>query len=233
MFYFVNFAWSCASCKSRGKDLKRENEKSKKFQNLINPWIHVYRLLFVKVGRITPHFKILYKQGLTGRLQYENDLPTQIGVDRCQSKYGSNGNADCANIKGVTCFRFFYICQALTAMKRTKTIHYFSRALVVLFVFTLTLSIAYGSFGAAKQTSFGFTKKGKSSSKTDSQLPFEEKEIERDDEVQNDTIFICAFSEPILFTAINPDVSFSGFVLHFSGNISATPIYLTNHSILI
>ena len=103
---------------------------------------------------------------------------------------------------------------------------------VVLFSSTVSfaLSVARNCLG---DHGYSISKKGALPPSSERQLPYEEKETEKDDELQDHTSMVCLVSEPLCFTpVIHPDKRCEKMD-KAAPVISDIPLYLTKRVFLI
>jgi hypothetical protein len=77
------------------------------------------------------------------------------------------------------------------------------------------------------------SKKGTVPTNSDNQLPYEEKETEKDDEFQDNFSLVCLLSEPLYFLLINEEEEGCEKALKPVDSITAIPLYLSKRVLLI
>jgi|GEM_PF-3554193 len=106
--------------------------------------------------------------------------------------------------------------------------------LLAMVLFSLTISLTMAS---PKDSSNGLenaiSKKGASPTNSASQLPYEEKETEKDDEWQDSFSMVCLLSEPIYFLPTIDQDGWCEKALKPIDLITDIPLYLSQRVLLI
>jgi len=106
--------------------------------------------------------------------------------------------------------------------------------LLAMVLFSLTISITMAS---PKECPNGqehsISKKGSAPNNSDNQLPYEEKETEKDDELQDNFSMVCLISEPVFFLPISDQDKGCEKALKPIDAITDTPLYLSKRVLLI
>jgi len=109
-----------------------------------------------------------------------------------------------------------------------------SSSLLALVVFSLSVSIVLASpKDCPDGLGYFISMKAALPTNSDNQLPYEERETEKDDELQDNFPVACIFSEAIFFTQLFC-IEKSGYkTYHSIDSISEVPLYLSKRVLLI
>jgi hypothetical protein len=119
-------------------------------------------------------------------------------------------------------------------MKNINHISVLSYTFVVIFLYTFIVSLSVNFWtDYPKEQGYNVSKSSSLPSKSDNQLPYEEREIEKDDDPQQDFFFVCQFgvSAPVLIAGAWCELIHSAPLA--IGTISDIPLYLADRSLRI
>jgi hypothetical protein len=106
--------------------------------------------------------------------------------------------------------------------------------LVAMVLFSLTISMAMASPKDCPDGLEHFiSKKGTASTNSDNQLPYEEKETEKDNELQDNFSLVCLISEPVVLLPIRDQDNGCEKTLKPIDAITDIPLYLSKRVFLI
>src|SRR5882762_10834829 len=88
-------------------------------------------------------------------------------------------------------------------MRMIKSFSSFFCTLLALVLFSLTISITMASPKDYLEGGHSISKKGTVPANSDNQLPYEERETEKDDELQDTFSLVCLICEPLFFISIS------------------------------
>jgi hypothetical protein len=80
---------------------------------------------------------------------------------------------------------------------------------------------------------YSFSEKGAMPTSSDTQLPYEERETEKDDELQDSFSLVCLIAEPVLFIPINYQNKTCDESKRLFYTIIDIPLYLSKRALLI
>ena len=103
---------------------------------------------------------------------------------------------------------------------------------MVLFLLTVSITMAAPK-NCPDDREQSISKKGTTPAKSDNQLPYEEKETEKDDELQDNFSLCCLISEPIFFLPLRDQDNCHDMAQRPIDAISAIPLYLSKRVLLI
>ena len=119
-------------------------------------------------------------------------------------------------------------------MRMLKPIRSVFCTLVAMVLFSLTISITMASSkDCPNGQEHSISKKGTAPANADNQLPYEEKETEKDDELQDNFSMVCLISEPVFFLPISDQDKGCEKALKPIDAITDTPLYLSKRVLLI
>jgi hypothetical protein len=117
---------------------------------------------------------------------------------------------------------------------RIKSLRHISTTLLVLVIFSLTLSIAPASpKNYQDHKDLSISKNGSLPANSDNQLPYEERETEKDDELQHDFYFVSLASEPVFIVLIEEQANCCNKAQVSIHEVINVPLYLTKKALLI
>jgi len=101
-------------------------------------------------------------------------------------------------------------------------------------LFSLTVSITMASpKNCPDGKEHSISKKGTTPASSDNQLPYEERETEKDDELQDNFSLVCLLAEPVFFIPLNDQEKCSDKALRPVDVIIDIPLYLSKRVLLI
>jgi len=106
--------------------------------------------------------------------------------------------------------------------------------LLALVLFLLTVSITMAApKNCLDDQEQSISKKGTAPANSDNQLPYEEKETEKDDELQDNFSLACLIAEPIFFLPLRDQDNRHDMAQGPIDAINAIPLYLSKRVLLI
>lgn len=106
--------------------------------------------------------------------------------------------------------------------------------LVAMVLFSLTISMAMASPKDCQNArEHSISKKGTAPANSDNQLPYEEKETEKDDELQDNFSLVCLIEEPLFLLTIRDQNKVCEKALEPVDAITDRTLYLSKRALLI
>jgi hypothetical protein len=122
----------------------------------------------------------------------------------------------------------------LSTSMKFKSLRHISATLLVLVIFSLTLSIAFASpKNDQDNTDFSISKNCSLPTNSDNQLPYEERETEKDDEVQHDFYLVSVTSDPVFIVLIEEQATCCKKAQVAINEVTDVPLYLSKKALLI
>jgi hypothetical protein len=119
-------------------------------------------------------------------------------------------------------------------MKTLKPFGSFFYTLMVVFLFLLDVNLSFAaSVSNATDHGFFFSKNNRLPAQADGQFLYEEKETEKDDELQDNFAFECLPLAPIPVFIAEGEFSWTKKISRPKGGVVEIPLYLTKRSLLI
>jgi len=118
-------------------------------------------------------------------------------------------------------------------MRMIKSLSSFFCTLLALVLFSLTISITMASSKDYLKGEHSISKKGTVPTNSDNQLPYEERETEKDDELQDTFSLVCLICEPLFFTPINDQETCCDRAQRPIEAVTDIPLYLSKRVLLI
>jgi len=118
-------------------------------------------------------------------------------------------------------------------MRMIKSFSSFFCTLLALVLFSLTISITMASPKDFQEGGHSISKKGTVPANSDNQLPYEERETEKDDELQDTFSLVCLICEPLFFISISDRDKCCDKAQRPIDAITDIPLYLSKRVLLI
>jgi hypothetical protein len=119
-------------------------------------------------------------------------------------------------------------------MRLIKSFNSVICTLLAVVLFSLTISVTMASQkNYTSGQEYSISKKGTASANSDNQLPYEERETEKDDELQDNFSLICLIYEPVFFSPIGDQDECCDNGQEPVDAITDIPLYLSIRALLI